>query len=127
MKACPFCAEDIQDAALVCKHCGRQVTSVAVPPTPGAAQQATDPTLAAVGLTLLSIVAMFVVTPFVVVPGTALWAAWDSEKIGLQRYRSGVSSSPIVLLLMILLLWIAVFPWYVAVRQNIKRGLVPLK
>ena len=41
MKTCPFCAEDIQDAAIVCKHCGRDL------PSTSGAEQSTRPENAA--------------------------------------------------------------------------------
>ena len=59
--------------------------------------------------------------------GTSLWAAFDSSKIQLKRYKSGISYGPIVLFLACALLWIVGFPWYLIMRYKIKTGTAVLK
>jgi len=54
VKTCPFCAERIQDAAIVCKHCRRDLVSRSSWPAPA---------------TVVGVVQAFIVFAVVVVPG----------------------------------------------------------
>jgi hypothetical protein len=58
---------------------------------------------------------------------TAFWAAWDSSKIGLIKYKTGISSKPWVLFVGVSMLWIIGFPWYLITRSKIKAGLLDMK
>lgn len=64
---------------------------------------------------------------WVLVLGTAAWAAIDSSKLDLKKYKTGIAYSPVVLFIAVALLWIIGFPWYLVVRDQIKAGTLPLK
>jgi hypothetical protein len=64
---------------------------------------------------------------WIMVPATALWAAIDSSKIHLKRYKSGISYGPVALFFAVALLWFIGFPWYLAMRCKIKTGTAILK
>lgn len=59
--------------------------------------------------------------------GTSLWAAFDSAKLQLKRYKSGIAYGPVVLFIACAMLWIVGFPWYLAMRHKIKNGTAILK
>jgi len=63
----------------------------------------------------------------IVVGLSSIWAAWDSSRIGLRRYKSQMANEPVVVLFKCVILWLLCFPWYLIIRQGIRRGLVPLK
>ncbi|MEW6199514.1 MAG: hypothetical protein AB1601_12735 [Planctomycetota bacterium] len=64
---------------------------------------------------------------FAVVLATALWAAVDSARRELKKYRSGIATGPVVLFIGVALLWFIGFPWYLVVRGKIRAGTMPLK
>jgi len=64
---------------------------------------------------------------WVLVLSTSIWAAIDSKRIELQRYKLLINSRPIVLFSVCSLLWIFIFPWYLRARFKIKAGEIDIK
>jgi hypothetical protein len=79
-----------------------------------------------VACVFLSALIRFNIVWFMVL-GTSIWAAVDSSKIQLKRYKSGISYGQFGLFIGCLLIWIVGFPWYLAMRYKIKTGTAVLK
>ena len=65
---------------------------------------------------------------WIMVLGTALWAAIDSSKIQFKKYKSAITTvGPVLLFLGVCVFWILFFPWYLSMRYKIKTGKATLK
>lgn len=128
VKQCPSCRESIQCEAAICRHCGSDFRKKALPfpPVPGA-----TPTSGGLFF-VLAFVLFLVSIPFapfgtvLLVLGTSIWAGFDASTHKLGEYQNGIGG-PGVACFGSLLLWIVVFPWYLAIRSRIRAGVQPVK
>ena len=133
---CRFCDSDISAAAIVCPVCRRdlvpgQSTQQQRPQLPFPPVAGETPT-SGVLYFLVALVIVFVSLalgpfgPALLVIVTAVWVAFDASTHKLAQYEQSLGS-PTTACLGALVLWIVVFPWYLAVRSRIRAGVQPVK
>jgi len=133
MKRCPFCGEEILAIAKKCKHCGSDI-EIGASEKVESSKQNTD-----YGMFLLAIpvVATMLIWFWVsgmnlfqspgdtmslimllTVLGTAIVAAMEASKVGMQSDRKKGTYSPTAWFFIITLLWIVGYPVYLFKRKH---------
>jgi hypothetical protein len=103
------------------------MTQTAASPKPLSWTGAIAISLASILLTVLLVTYDRRLAPLAILTifGTSVWAAIDSAKIELQKYKTWIALHPLVLFNAMYLFWFILFPWYLVVRSEIIAGVLP--
>jgi len=149
MKKCPACAEEIQDEAVKCKHCGTDLSET--PKTSVASNSAETGAILGLFMLILPITTTLLIWFWVgnmnllegpgsklnwltvlTIAGTAILGAIEANKLGMGN-KSDINKKgkknpgPMHWFLGIALLWIVGYPWYLRARSKygVKNYLLP--
>lgn len=103
MKKCPFCAEDIQDQAIVCKHCKHSLTPMPQPQVSANAPAGPKPTDWKKVLMVFGIIILIILSFqfwYLTIPGAAIWHLWKKTKF--SKRTNAIATAVLVILFAIL-------------------------
>jgi hypothetical protein len=65
---------------------------------------------------------IYIVAFYGFIIGSSAWVAYDSSKISLRHYLTGLSYKPRLLFFLVVASWCISIPWYLVIRHRIKHG-----